>query len=359
MSEGAREAGPTRPRPDDEISLVEVATLLLAQRRTILGVTTVFVLLSVVFALIKPTEYTSTGSFVPESSEGAPSGALALAAQFGVSLGGAGSERSPQFYADLITSNEILRQTVVSEYASTLSEDGTGVIDLVAYYELGEEDRGEAIEEAMEELEDDLSVSVGRETSIVSVSITTTDATLSRDIAAEILRLVNGFDLTSRQSQASAERAFSGERLDAATAELREAERVLRDFLMENRVFTNSPQLQFEFDRLQRDVAMRQEIVTSLAQAYEAARIDEVRNTPVLTRIETPRAPAMHDPKGRVLIVLLGGILGMMVAIPTALIRHATGTRQGNHDPEFEKLSGLWHETLGDMRRMGRRRTTS
>lgn len=348
-----------RPTPEDEISLVEVATLLLAQRRTIFRITSTVVLLSVAFALTRPTLYTSSASFVPETSEGAPSGALALAAQFGVSLGGAGSERGPQFYADLITSSEILRMTIIAEFPAPTLESGAEVIDLVHYYELESDNREEAIEDAMEELEEDLSVSVGRETSVVRLSVTTSDAALSKAVAEEILRLVNEFDLMSRQTQAGAEREFSGERLDAATEELREAERLLRDFLMENRVFAGSPQLQFENDRLQRDVGMRQEIVTSLAQAYEAARIDEVRNTPVLTQIESPRAPARPDAKGRLLIVILGGILGVMVAIPTALVRHATSSRSAEQDSELEKLSGVWRETVGDLRSMGRRRSAS
>ena len=45
----------------------------------------------------------------------------------------------------------------------------------------------------------------------------------------------------------------------------------MKAFLVENRQFSNSPQLIFEHDRLERQVTMRQELVTAMAQAYEQA----------------------------------------------------------------------------------------
>ena len=114
------------------------------------------------------------------------------------------------------------------------------------------------------------------------------NANISIGASRPILDLVHTFDLTTRQTQAGAERRFSGERLAELTGELRDAEDTLKSFLIENRVFSNSPALQFEHDRLQRAVTMRQELVTSLAQAYERARIEEVRNTPVITLIDPP-----------------------------------------------------------------------
>ncbi len=53
----------------------------------------------------------------------------------------------------------------------------------------------------------------------------------------------------------------------------------------------------FEHDRLERPVSMRQELVTAMAQAYEQARVDEVRNTPVITVIDQPESLSSDKPE--------------------------------------------------------------
>jgi len=309
------------PRPDDEISFVEMANVLLRQRTFVLGAIVLFVGISLVIALTRPTRYTSSASFLPESSDGSRSGASALAQQFGVALRGSGVERSPQFYAIIVTSSETLRQVATRRYSLSPAEEGPEEIDLITYYEVDSEIHEVRIEKVVRNLSDDLSVSTDIETGIVTFSVRTSDPMLSQGVAAVILELVNDFDLTSRQSQARAERLFAAGRLTELTSELREAEDSLQRFLLENRLF-DSPPLQFERDRLQRDVTMRQELVTSLARAFENARIEEVRNTPMITLIESPRVPALRDGKGRVTIVLVGTFTGAMFGVFLAFVRN-------------------------------------
>ena len=267
-----------------------------------------------------------------------------------MSLGGVGRERTPEFYADLVTSDEILRQTVVGKYSFDESDEEG---DLTAYYEIEEDTSEKEIERAVERLKKDLSVSTDRETRIVSFSVTTSKATVSQQVAAHILELVNTFDLITRQSQAGAERTFAGERLAELTGELRDAEDSLEVFLVGNRDFSNSPVLTFEHDRLQRIVGMRQEVVTSIAQAFERARIEEVRNTPVITMIESPRVPAFRDSKGRILIVLLGIVAGAMVGGLLGFVKDYSQARNRGA-ADLEELSSLWRETLTGLP-MGRR----
>ena len=201
------------PRPQDEISLVEIASLLLRQRRLVFRGILLSTGISLIIALTRPTEFTSSASFLPESNTGSsvPSGAFALAQQFGFAVGGgAGGERSPQFYANLVTSKEILRQVVTRRYSLSPAGEGPEETDLIVYYEVSEDTHEQRIERAIESFTDDLSVGLDRETGIVSFSVRTSDPILSRGVAALILELVNDFDLTTRQSQASSERLFSG-----------------------------------------------------------------------------------------------------------------------------------------------------
>ena len=343
---------------DDTISLVEIASVLLRQRYLIVLSTILCAAVSVVLALNKPTLFTSSGSFLPENSGGGLSTASALAQQFGFSIGGSsGTERSSQFYANLLTSKEILRQVVTRRYPS-LGSSGEGAgeqLDLVTYYQGSGEIDEVRIEQAVINLTGGVSVSRDRDTGIIRFSVTTSDPVLSQAVAASILQRVNDFDLTTRQSQARAERLFSEERLVQLTRELQEAEDGLKTFLLDNRIFTSSPALQFEHDRLQREVMMRQELVTSIAQAFENARIEEVRNTPVITTIEFPRVPPIRDPKGRIGILMVGVLMGVMVGIFLAFLRNYSEEHRAHTDPRLSELSSLWKEALSEVTPIRRR----
>src|SRR5262249_39127465 len=81
----------------------------------------------------------------------------------------------------------------------------------------------------------------------------------------------------------------------------------------------------FEYDRLLRAVTMQQQVYSSLAQAFEQARIDEVRNTPVLTLVDPPNLPAEPDRRWLLAKALLAALLGAMIGALVALVRDFLG----------------------------------
>jgi uncharacterized protein involved in exopolysaccharide biosynthesis len=166
-------------------------------------------------------------------------------------------------------------------------------------------------------------------TGVVRIRASVEAPDLSRQMVRVILDRLNAFNLVTRQSQAGAERRFMETRLDTAGTELRAAEDRLQGFLQRNRDYRNSPELSFQQDRLSRDVQMRQQVYTTLAQAYEQAKIEEVRDTPVITVVEQPELPARPDSRGIVrstLVALVGGgLLGVLLAVLlAAMVRERT-----------------------------------
>ena len=158
-----------------------------------------------------------------------------------------------------------------------------------------------------------------------------------------------------RQSQAAAERKFIEARLGEMKGELRDAENQLQRFLQQNQGFRNSSELAFTHDRLQREVAMRQQVFTSLSQWYEQAKIDEVRNTPVITVVEQPNFPVRPDRRGLALKstlgAILGGVLGLMLALGRDFLRQS---RDQGHEG-FEEFETLRKETAEDVSGLWRR----
>jgi hypothetical protein len=65
---------------------------------------------------------------------------------------------------------------------------------------------------------------------------------------------------------------------------------------------------------------MRQQLYTSLTEAYEQARISEVRTTPVITILQEPYVPPLPERRGLILKLVLGLLLGGTVGFVYAFI---------------------------------------
>lgn len=311
----------TDSRPD-ELSLFAVAQLLLRHRRLVLSFGVGAFVLVLALALFRPRTYTSTAAFMPQAPENALSRLSGLAAQLGAVVPTADPGSSPAFYASLLQSRDVLRQTALTKYAFVLGADsmhGT----LIDFYRITGDTPPIRRDAAVKRLTKDIDIATTRETGVVSLEVTTPWATLSQRVASRMIGLVSQFNLQTRQTRAGAERHFVESRLQDARASLLAAEDRLQGFLQQNREFRDAPRLVFENDRLRRDIEQRQQVYTSLAQAYEQARIDEVRNTPVITILESPDLPARPDPRRALLKGLLGLIAGALIGTFIIALRHA------------------------------------
>jgi uncharacterized protein involved in exopolysaccharide biosynthesis len=183
---------------------------------------------------------------------------------------------------------------------------------------------------------------VTKATGVVELSVATEWPSVSPALATALLNGVNDYNQRTRQGQAAAERKFVEERLAVASADLRQAENRLESFLKTNRQFNSSPELTFERERIQRDVVLRQQVFTSLTQAYEDARIREVRDTPVITMFESPSIPTLPEPRGRLSRVFTGFMLGGVLAALMVFISEAmAGSRTEGNAPGKEFVDAL------------------
>ena len=237
---------------------------------------------------------------------------------------------------------------MVRSRVEVVTTAGVTQVDLAEHFGIEGETSEERNARTRRHLTDNaISVSIGPETGVVTVRVRTDQPELSAAVGRRLLDLISAFDLEIRQSQASVERDFAGGRLGQLRTELSTAEDSLKTFLVENRQFANSPQLTFEHDRLQRQVVMMQELVTAMAQAYEQARIDEVRNTSVITVIDQPEPPALPDPRGRLMKLVLGMILGLMAGLGLAFILEFS---ERTKDEESEAYVEF-HEVMKDAKK--------
>jgi len=340
------------PPEGDEVSLFQIGSTLLRHRWRIARWMLAGGVLALLPVLFQKLTYTATASFVPQ---GAPdpsrSGVVNLAGQLGIQMGSAGSlAQSPDFYVSLLRSRAILAPIAADSFV--VAERARGRIALLDLLEVPQSSPQRRIELGVAALSNALDTKIELKTGVVTVAVTTQWPTLSRAIASRLMDGVNSFNLRTRQSQASEERRFTEGRLSEARAALRGAEDRLQSFLQGNRQIQNSPELMFDRDRLQREVSLQQNIVTSLAQSYEEVRIREVRDTPVITVIEEPSLPTQPNPRGRVRRTLAGALAAGFFAAFVAFTSDMVRRRRAINDPEAMTFLELLGEIKAGFRRL-------
>jgi uncharacterized protein involved in exopolysaccharide biosynthesis len=332
---------------EGEVSLWSYANVLLRRRFLVLGLPLTTGLLVGILSLLSPREYTASASFVPQEPASAQAGLGQLASQFGLAAPRALTS-SPQFYADLLLSQDLLREVVMTTYPT--SEGARPGRDLLQYFRLESRDREADITLAVKGLRGILTVRTDRVTGVVRFDIHTRMRELSVQIADRFLELINDYNLRRRQSQARAEREFVEQRLALAQDALAAGEEALSEFSGRNRRFADAPKLVAEEARLQRQVSLRQQLYVSLAQSYEAAKIEEVRNTPVITVVERPAGFVEPRSRGVVrnttLALLIGGFLAVALAFVSENLTSAG--KRGSHD--FLEFVALWRKMIADLR---------
>ena len=337
-------------RSPDEVSLWELLTPLVRRWKLLVGIPVLFGLLAGLVSLVLPSVYTAETTVTPVSSGvgGAGSSALAslagLAGQLGVATGG-GTALSPDFIASVLKSREVLTATLESRFPDR-SSDGKelpllGILRVKGRTELARLNQG------VRQLESSIQVKVDRSTGIVTLMVDAREPRLAADVANRMLVILNRFNLERRQSQSREQARFTRERMVEAEEELRRAEAAQLRFFQANRDYRGSPVLEFEGSRLQRAVDLRQEVYVSLVKSYDEARISEVRDTPVITTIDSAVAPDQRSAPRPVLNIAIALLVGGVVAFILVFLLEQRAQAERSAAPEYRSLRQAWNAARG------------
>lgn len=337
----------------EDISVAAAGAALLRGRWTLLAFVFLGGLFGVLWARITPPSFKSSATFMSQGTGSQVQGLAGLAGQFGFAIPGGGGTESPEFYQALLTSPDILTSVLGRDYSDS-DEDGQLVEKpLLDWIQADGANHAQRIANGIEWLKGSIASSVNRQTGVVSLAVTTGWPGISQQVASALLDELQNFNARTRRTQAAAERAFLEERVAATGAELDEAEQGLQSFLQQNRQFNNSTELQFQSDRLQRAVVMREQVYTGLVEAFEQAKIREVRDTPVLTTLQDPIVPPFREARRTVYKGLVGMILGGGLAVVLLSLRAHASSRE---DPDVRSLQREWEATKSDIMRLLPRR---
>lgn len=343
-----REPAPPQhePRPAT-ISAVSMFNVVLRYRVMILFLSLLFGFWAGFKSVTSGKSYTAQSQFMPKGARG-QSQLSGIAAQFGVQLGGGDAMQSPQFYVDLMETKGLLLPVAQKQY-SIHTDSGVISGDLLKLYNIKPDRRVVMNVKVVEALARQIKSEVAPKTGVITLTVATGNPELSLQVARNVLDQVNVSNLATRQRQATAERSFAERQVGEKRAELRQAEAELASFLESNRLYRQSPQLTLEYNRLQREVDRRNLVYSSLLSAYETARIEEVKDLPVITVIEPPDLPIVADRRGGVRKTAIGLLIGLILGCLIAFARDRMARNREAQTDEFLEYAALKREAIGDL----------
>jgi uncharacterized protein involved in exopolysaccharide biosynthesis len=267
---------------------------------------------------ILPRRFDAETSFVIQQKRSGSSVA-SLVQQIGFAVG-EGDAASGAFYVDLAKTDALLRNIAS---APLRRSDGLS-LSLPDHYRIRKSGSARRMDDAIDRLRDRLDVSFNNKSGIIRVRAEDEDSLVVVELLNRLPDELDRFNQLRRKSQARAEREFLEGRAAAVSSDLAAAEDALRLFKERNRM-SNSPMLQVEQDRLNRQLQTKQTLFVTLAQNLEQARIEEVRNTPVLSLVDAAHPPSKPRSRYFVVSVLLGLITGGLLAVVPIMLRPVRG----------------------------------
>ncbi|WP_073209778.1 lipopolysaccharide biosynthesis protein [Flavobacterium xinjiangense] len=342
--------------PNDEISLKELLekarewfSYLVSQWKVILLAGIVGASLGLYYSYSKKPIYTATLSFAleDEKSGGGLGGALGLASQFGLDLGGGGgSIFTGSNLTELFKSRSMVEQTLLSPVASNDKS-----ISLAEMYiqNKGWRDKWSANpkfkdiqflpnvkrkylsrvhDSILGVIYEDLSkngLSVGqkdKKIAIITIDVSSTNELFAKYFTEALVKEVSNFYVTSKSKKARMNMDILERQTDSIRRELNGA--ITGVAVANDNTFMLNPALNVRrapSARRQVDVQANTAILTELVKQTEMAKVTLRKETPLIQVIDRPILPLKKEKFGKVKGIVLGGFLALFVAVIALIFR--------------------------------------
>lgn len=304
---------------DKPIDSYYLLALLWRKKKTIALTVTITTIVVLGVSFLLPKYYKATAVLIPETDQSKLAGLAgnlsSIASIAGLSVGEVPME---QLYPAIIESETVLHNVILHKYRSV---EYSNPVDLIQYWKYDDNSEAMNFQEALKKLRQELDVSVDKKTNIVSISILMKEPQLAADVVNLVTKELDDFMRTKRKTSASEQGRWIETRLVEVDSSLKVAEEKLKVFREKNRHPENSPELLLEQGRLAREVDTKTAVYTSLEQQYELARIQEVKNTPVVNVMDMAYPAARKEKPKKSVIVIVAFLLSLVVSIGYTVVR--------------------------------------
>ncbi len=383
----------TPGEPEPEISLMEIATAVGEEKRTIAAVAAVCTAVGLAISLLLPPIFTARTTLLPpQQSQG---GAGAMAANLGAlaaSVGVAGALKSQEeLYVGLLKTDAVANA-------------------VIERFELRERYEQKTLVETRRTLQKNVRVSADRKSTLITVDADDEEAAFAAELAnayaQELQKLTARLAVTdAQQRRLYFEQQMNRAKDDFAKAELNvkqaqdkgglasvdgqtqamigaaaqiRGQIVAREVQLQairayagpenpdlRRLLSELAGLRTQLARLEggapgaassgsadalgnvrlyRELKYQEAIYTAMLQQFQLAKADEARDGPLIQQVDVAVAPDRKSKPARSVIVLGAGVAGLMLGLLVAFVRRAV--RKANDDPQsaqsWRALADAW-----------------
>lgn len=297
----------------ENIRIHDIVMTLWNRRGRIIGLTIIFILLSAGYALMQQDKYVAVATILPES-EDRTMGQFAQFAGVMSMVGLSPAQLSEtEVYPAMMKSETILHDVIYKKYET---DEENEPVNLIEFWDVrGRTDR-ERYQETLRKLREEvLSISIARDSRVISITVETQNPYLSAKIANSIADKLDEYVLTKRRTRASQQRQWLDLRLAEVNTDLLNAEEALKDFRLKNRRIGDSPELLMEQERLLRDIELHAGVFLELTKQHEMIKVQEIRDMPVVQVLDYATPPVDKSNPGKPRILLVGALLGFFTGV--------------------------------------------
>lgn len=338
---------------DDEIDLIALLKTVFLARRFVIKTTILFAVLGVVLALVSPTKYTASSTFMPQLSEGQTNSSLGgLASLAGINLsaimGSQPQEISPSLYPQIAESIPyrlaLLEAKVGSNETSFRNyildqSGGLAILPLLKKYTIGlpglllnkQTDNNKIPDSSLFQVTEEdrdlfnflaqvLSIEVDDQEGLVSISIELSDRIVAAQLAQAATDLLQSNIIAFKSQSARNNLDFIKRQYESKRQKFEEVQDSIAIFKDQNLNITSSL-YQNQLSRLESQFVVTSSVFQELAGQVEQAKIQVNKDTPIFTIIEPVSVPLERSKPKRTMMVIIWTFLGGVFSVGWVLVK--------------------------------------
>ena len=289
----------------NDIDLSKIIKVIKVGKNNILYTVLIGFLLSLIYLSMATSYYKSYISIAPmgDTVNSSTDGLQNIMSDFGINAGNILNEK-PSFYIPDIINSRILKKAIIKNKWKTINNES---IDLINYWGINNTTNNffqklikiikitdtslfvskdsKYMDIGIQKLTDLISVEV-EESGLIVITVLMEEPQLAANIANFIAKYIKDYINTITISHLSKHRIFIEERLKYSKKVLSESEENYRAFSEKNIMAVVTPELTLKEARIIRNIEVNHQVYITLRQQYEMARINELKEIPVINILD-------------------------------------------------------------------------
>ena len=315
----------------DEIDLIEIAKTIWNGKKLIAILSSFFVLIGVLIALLSPVVFTSSTTFIPSSQEGTSGSNLSgVASLVGINLGAmsSGNEIPSAMYPQISESVEFKR-LMLDEFIDEKKQI-TMKNYLSDYYNIDDNSKfNNSNESFVSEFENKLfnllenkifAISVNQKDRFVTISANMPESEYAAYAAINARNILQKIIINNKIKGAKQNLEFSEEQLKSKRIEFDEIQNKLGYFNDSNLNIVTSSIIN-ERNKLEAEFQIINAVIVELSKQVEQNKLQVSKDTPVFSIIKEATMPVLKSSPKRTQMVLIFGVLGFILSIVYVLLK--------------------------------------